>query len=725
MKNFFFTLLLVLFWEQVFSQESPYELYKNYSFRRVISSLTNKKELSPYDNYIIATSFFKIKDYTNALFYYSKVNYDSFSNMIFRDNFISFYISALNNAVENSPEFYSNYSYISNFVYFYTNNIYLDEVEKNYVNILWKTRNFDKIISYNFINTNLSFFKSFANLFITNSLFQIENPVIDVEISKFSILLDYFDLLDKKIIDNLEQKYFENLISYLIKKNKFKELENILKAYNIKFGDSDFYYRNYAFTKYRLGNKEEAINILEDYIKNGKRVSWQSFKTFLDILLREKLDEKAYSYLKKYKDFYGPTYYEYWIRILKRTDRYLELYNWYLKLSQKVGILPEYEREIFRTLLRNNLPLAKKMALSFKDNNKFYYTYSLALINYQTKNYKSAYTNFLKVVVDYPFTYEWIVSLKYERELREGNKALFNEKITTKINTINSKKNFSKDDLLFYYAVDYYYPEIKKKYKSLFKRLNIAISNFQNNFSNNIVRSEKINEKFNEFLEIEKNLPEFMCLERVKLLEKIFDKKYSLSLFYDNYDFFTNRGMEHYIVSYLNGFFINYLDKKDYFILLDKNDILKIFPTNYLEKIEAYMNDKDMALWAISFVREESHFRKEVVSWANAIGIAQIIPQTFEMIKRAMKLDINIYDFDDNLLAGIYHFKYLLNRYKGNIYFAVAAYNSGEGSVNRWRQKYNYIDELWAECIEYNETYYYVRKIVFSYFIYNHLLSLK
>ncbi len=707
----------------IFSEENPYEYYKNYSFRRTIVSLTNKKELSAYDNYLVATSFLKMKDYKNALFYYSKVNFDSFSNIIFRDNYITFYLSSLNNIIETDTGFYSNHQHVSNFVKFYTNNIYFDEVERTYVNILWKTKDFNKILNYDFITTNLTFFKIFASLFITNSLFQTGQIDIDVDISKFSILLDYFDLLDKKIIDNLEQKYFENLISYLIRKDKYPQLENIMKEYLIKFGETDFYYRNYAFTKYKLGNKNEAIDILEDYIKNGKRVSWQSFKTFLDILLREKLNEKAYSYIKKYKDFYGPAYYDYWVIILKRTDRYEELYNWYLKLSQKVGILPEYEREIFRTLLRNNINLAKKMALLFKGNNRFYYTYSLALINYQLKNYKTAYTNFLSIVVDYPFTYEWIVSLKYEKELRENNKKLFNERIITKITTLNSKKSFSKEDLLFYYAVDYYYPEIKNKYKSLFNKLYLSISNFQNNFSKNIVRSEKIDEKFNQFLEIEKNLPEYMCLERIKLLEKIFDKKYNFSLFYDNYDFFTNRGMEHYIVSYLNGFFINYLDKKDYFILLDKKDILKIFPTNHFEKIKTYITDKDMALLAISLLREESHFRREVVSWANAIGIAQIIPPTFEMIKRAMKIDINIHDFDDNLLAGIYHFKYLLNRYKGNIFYALAAYNGGEGSVNRWQQKYNYFNELWTECIEYNETYFYIRKIVFSQFIYEYLIN--
>ncbi|MCX7821632.1 MAG: transglycosylase SLT domain-containing protein [Brevinematales bacterium] len=722
MKKLFF-LVLLLWCGYIRGEDTPFDYYKNYSFRRVVSSLTNKKDLSAYENYIIATSFFKMKKYADALFYYSKVNFDSFSNNIFRDNFITFYTTSLNNFIEEDSASYSNYLYISNLVFFYTNNIYFDEVEKNYVNILWKTKDFDKLVNYNFMNTNLSFFKTFASLFITNSLFQTEEPNLEVEISKFSILLDYFDFLDRKIIDNLEQKYFENLISFLIKKEKFKELENILKEYYVRFGESDFYYRNYAFTQYRLGNKNEAIELLENYIKNGTRVSWQSFKTFLDLLLKEKLDEKAYSYLKKYKDFYGPSYYDYWIRVLKRTDRYLELYNWYLKLSQRVGILPEYEREVFRTLLRNNLSLAKKMASSLKGNNKFYYTYSLALINYQNKNYKSAYTNFLTIVIDYPFTYEWIVSLKYEKELRENNKKLFYEKIATKIGTLNGKKNFSKDDLLFYYAIDYYYPELKNKYKNLFNKLSIAIINFQNNFSNNIVRSEKIDNKFDKFIELEKNLPDYMCLERIKLLEKVFDKKYNLSLFYDNYDFFTNRGMEHYIVSYMNGFIINYLEKKDYFILLNKNDILKIFPTNHLEKIETYITDKDMALWAISFVREESHFRKEVVSWANAIGIAQIIPPTFEMIKKAMKLDINIYDFDDNLLAGIYHFKYLLNKYRGNIFYAVAAYNSGEGSVNKWKQKYNYIDELWAECVEYNETYYYIRKIIFSHFIYEYLVK--
>ncbi len=722
MKNILYlTLLLGIFRTGVSQELTPYEYYKNYSFRRCIVNLTNKNKQASFDNYIIANSFFKLKDYSNALQYFSKVDFDSFSNQVFRDSYLYFYSSCLKEAIEKDQ---SLINYINtNFLVFYSNNIYIEEIEKNYLYSYWKTKNFNAILKHNFITSNLTFYSNLASIFVTNNLFEEKMLNLEnIEIQKFSILLEHYDSIDKKIISNLEQRNFENLISYLVKNKKYNELEKILDEYK-KFGESDFYYRNFAFLRYNLGYKNEAINFLENYIQKGQRVSWNSFKIFIDLLLKEKMDEKAYSFMKKYKDFYGSAYYEYWIRILKRTNRYKELYNWFEKISAKVSILPEYEREVFRTLLRNNLNLAKQMAISYKGRNSFYYTYSLALINYQQKNYASAYKNFLKIVVNHPFTYEWIVSLKYEKELREKYKKTFQETINTKITSLISRKSFSKDDILFYKAIDFYYPETKQKYKTLFKRLENALLNFQNNFSNNIVRKNETDEKFKKFLELESRLPEYMCVERIKLLENVFNKKYNFSLFYDNYNYFTNRGMEHYIVSYLNGFFINYLDKKDYFMLLTKDELLKIFPTNHLSKIESYINDRKMALYSISFIREESHFRKEVVSWANAIGIAQIIPPTFAMIKNAMKIDINIYDFDDNLFAGIYHFKYLLNKYKGNIVFAIAAYNSGEGSVNRWKKNYNYIDELWTECVEYNETYFYIRKIVFSQFIYNYILS--
>jgi len=44
----------------------------------------------------------------------------------------------------------------------------------------------------------------------------------------------------------------------------------------------------------------------------------------------------------------------------------------------------------------------------------------------------------------------------------------------------------------------------------------------------------------------------------------------------------------------------------------------------------------------------------------------------------------NSYDGRQNIIAGTKHIKYLLDRYKGNLDLALAAYNAGETNVRKY-----------------------------------------
>ena len=98
-------------------------------------------------------------------------------------------------------------------------------------------------------------------------------------------------------------------------------------------------------------------------------------------------------------------------------------------------------------------------------------------------------------------------------------------------------------------------------------------------------------------------------------------------------------------------------------------------------------------------IQAESGFNPFEVSKSGAIGLMQLKKSTFDDIMKG-----NIYDPVDNIKAGMIYLKRLLKDFNNNYKLAIAAYNSGPGSV----KKYNGIPP-------YKETQNYV-KIVMEFY---------
>lgn len=101
---------------------------------------------------------------------------------------------------------------------------------------------------------------------------------------------------------------------------------------------------------------------------------------------------------------------------------------------------------------------------------------------------------------------------------------------------------------------------------------------------------------------------------------------------------------------------------------------------------------------ALAIIAAESNFNAQAVSPKNAQGLMQLIPETSERFNVR-----NPYDPAQNIRGGLTYLRWLLAYFEGDIALVAAAYNSGEGTVERYRG-----------VPPYKETRHYVKRILSS-----------
>lgn len=82
---------------------------------------------------------------------------------------------------------------------------------------------------------------------------------------------------------------------------------------------------------------------------------------------------------------------------------------------------------------------------------------------------------------------------------------------------------------------------------------------------------------------------------------------------------------------------------------------------------------------AFAVIRAESNFDPLAISDKNAQGLMQLIPETAARFNVRQPLDP-----EQNIRGGLAYLRWLLAYFKGDVPLAVAAYNAGEGTVNRY-----------------------------------------
>jgi soluble lytic murein transglycosylase len=146
------------------------------------------------------------------------------------------------------------------------------------------------------------------------------------------------------------------------------------------------------------------------------------------------------------------------------------------------------------------------------------------------------------------------------------------------------------------------------------------------------------------------------------------------------------------------------------------DDVELRYPRPYNSPVEAGAKLAQMSqewIWAV--MRQESLFRKDAVSHADARGLMQMLPLTAVAVARRWHLKPPSRDalFEPavSVPLGAAYLRELLSKYAGNIALALASYNAGPAAVERWTPLKPIDPDIWIENIPYNETRAYVQHI--------------
>ena len=140
------------------------------------------------------------------------------------------------------------------------------------------------------------------------------------------------------------------------------------------------------------------------------------------------------------------------------------------------------------------------------------------------------------------------------------------------------------------------------------------------------------------------------------------------------------------------------------------------YPRDYAEFVEVYAEQYGVpASLVYAVIRTESDFDSGAVSHAGAVGLMQMMPETFTWLTDEILFDHldegMLYDPETNIKYGTYYLSRLYDRY-GDWKLTLAAYNGGQGNVDEWLEEPEYADgEGGLRHIPFKETRRYVKKV--------------
>lgn len=152
----------------------------------------------------------------------------------------------------------------------------------------------------------------------------------------------------------------------------------------------------------------------------------------------------------------------------------------------------------------------------------------------------------------------------------------------------------------------------------------------------------------------------------------------------------------------------------------------KIYPLEFSEYVYFYSEQNQLdPMLVFAIIKNESNFNHTGTSVADARGLMQLMEETAKEVAGKLGKVVTsqeLYEPEINIQIGTRYVADLIKTYDGNISIALAAYNAGMGTVQKWIDtgviKKDGSD---IENIPYKETNNYVRKILRDYKMYQDL----
>lgn len=151
-----------------------------------------------------------------------------------------------------------------------------------------------------------------------------------------------------------------------------------------------------------------------------------------------------------------------------------------------------------------------------------------------------------------------------------------------------------------------------------------------------------------------------------------------------------------------------------------------VYPRPYAPLVAGLAAEQSLEpelLYAV--MRQESAFRPEVVSPAQAVGLLQLLPSTASRVASELGLAFEparLVEPPLNVRLGARYLRKLLDWFAGNLALAAAGYNAGPIAVDRWLKNSSGLElDLFVARIPYEETRAYVERVVGNYARYRYL----